>query len=89
MSYTLNLSSLPKIHIYRGDLDLTGTDNCTFNANQKALGKDDFRCIPNGVNGMAAQKLIWNYANNYYVPTWHYAGVEDRMCVVWEKGVVS
>ena len=49
-----------------GDLDLTGTDNCTFDANQKALGKDDFRKIPNGVNG-----------------------VEDRMSVVWEKGVVS
>jgi len=52
--------------LYSNDLQLVGTDNCTFNADQKALGKDDFRKIPNGVNG-----------------------VEDRMSVLWEKGVAS
>ncbi|EDV28692.1 uncharacterized protein TRIADDRAFT_63495 [Trichoplax adhaerens] len=49
-----------------GDLQTTGTDNCTFCAEQKALGANDFRKIPNGVNG-----------------------VEDRMSVIWEKGVHS
>ncbi|XP_021366627.1 dihydropyrimidinase-like isoform X2 [Mizuhopecten yessoensis] len=34
------------------DLQVTGTDNCTFNADQKALCKDEFRKIPNSVNGV-------------------------------------
>lgn len=49
-----------------GDLQCVGTDNCTFSGKQKAMGKDDFTKIPNGVNG-----------------------IEDRMAIVWEKGVIG
>ena len=40
---------------------MVGTDNCTFNANQKAMGKDDFTKIPNGVNGIEDRMgIVWN-----------------------------
>eukprot|EP00937_MAST-01D_sp_MAST-1D-sp2_P006799 g6799.t1 len=68
MSPPLREDPTTKLHLIealkRGALDCVGTDNATFSANQKALGKDDFRKIPNGCNG-----------------------IEDRMSVVWHKGV--
>ncbi|KAK4482792.1 hypothetical protein RD792_009962 [Penstemon davidsonii] len=44
-----------------GVLQLVGTDHCTFNSTQKALGIDDFRKIPNGVNGLEERMhLVWD-----------------------------
>lgn len=44
-----------------GVLQLVGTDHCTFNSTQKALGVDDFRKIPNGVNGIEERMhLVWD-----------------------------
>ncbi|XP_031490025.1 dihydropyrimidinase [Nymphaea colorata] len=45
----------------RGILQLVGTDHCTFNSTQKARGLDDFRKIPNGVNGIEERMhLVWH-----------------------------
>ncbi|KAL7151939.1 hypothetical protein ABFS83_04G065300 [Erythranthe nasuta] len=44
-----------------GVLQLVGTDHCTFNSTQKSLGIDDFRKIPNGVNGLEERMhLVWD-----------------------------
>ncbi|XP_019155574.1 PREDICTED: dihydropyrimidinase [Ipomoea nil] len=44
-----------------GLLQLVGTDHCTFNSTQKTLGIDDFRKIPNGVNGIEERMhLVWD-----------------------------
>ena len=43
-----------------GDLQCTGTDNCTFTSKQKAMGINDFTKIPNGVNGIEDRMaIIW------------------------------
>ncbi|GAU22139.1 hypothetical protein TSUD_251670 [Trifolium subterraneum] len=44
-----------------GVLQLVGTDHCTWNSTQKALGIDDFRKIMNGVNGIEERMhVVWD-----------------------------
>jgi dihydropyrimidinase len=43
-----------------GLLQLVATDHAVFNSTQKAVGKDDFRLIPNGVNGLEERlHVVW------------------------------
>lgn len=44
-----------------GMLDLIGTDHCVFDTQQRRMGINDFRKIPNGLNGVEDRPtLIWN-----------------------------
>jgi dihydropyrimidinase len=43
-------------------LQTTATDHCCFCADQKAMGKDDFRGIPNGTAGIENRmEVLWHH----------------------------
>jgi dihydropyrimidinase len=48
-----------------GMLQTTATDHCCFCTDQKEMGKDDFRKIPNGTNGVQDRMaVLWHHGVN-------------------------
>ena len=48
-----------------GNLQTTATDHCCFCADQKAMGSDDFRKIPNGTGGVENRmEVLWHHGVN-------------------------
>lgn len=41
-----------------GSIDIVSTDHCSFTKEQKALGKNDFRKIPGGLNGVEQRGIL-------------------------------
>ena len=56
-----------------GELESVVSDHRAFNMAQKAAGKDDFRFIPAGVNGVAERLSV----------VWDRAVVSPFHCILW------
>ncbi|CAK9227554.1 unnamed protein product [Sphagnum jensenii] len=65
-----------------GILQLVGTDHCPFNSKQKALGKHDFRKIPNGVNGVEERMhIVWDVmVNSGKISVTDYVRITSTAC---------
>lgn len=66
-----------------GALQIVATDHAVFNSSQKAVGKDDFRIIPNGVNGIEERMhVVWEeMVNSGACILWFACVFEYAVCV--------
>jgi hypothetical protein len=84
-----------------GLLQLVATDHAVFNSSQKAVGRRDFRVIPNGVNGLEErmhvvwQEMVVSGEGGHHVLFCYICnmllGVEGMTCVIrwWQICLVS
>lgn len=65
-----------------GLLQLVGTDHCPFNSTQKQAGLNDFRKIPNGVNGIEERMhLVWDaMVNSGQISIMDYVRITSTAC---------
>jgi len=69
MAHVMSPPFRPKEHqvalwhgLQSGNLQTTATDHCCFCADQKAMGRDDFRKIPNGTAGIENRmEVLWHH----------------------------
>lgn len=65
-----------------GILQLVATDHAVFNSSQKAIGKGDFRKIPNGVNGIEERMhIVWDImVNSGKITPMDYVRITSTAC---------
>uniref|UniRef100_A0A0D6QU38 dihydropyrimidinase n=1 Tax=Araucaria cunninghamii TaxID=56994 RepID=A0A0D6QU38_ARACU len=65
-----------------GLLQLVGTDHCPFNSTQKQAGLNDFRKIPNGVNGIEERMhIVWDLmVNSGQISAMDYVRITSTAC---------